>query len=487
MAASVALKPFPFLKLPGELRNRVYFYAFAPTTADGRWQPNVTLLRTSGQVCHESYILLYSSPYLCIRGSVKFLRFLKTIDETTLETLKELRYISIVNDLPEDDFFSVCRIATKCLSLLRLEIEVDHRPDGELPLFPMRLPSLQNRVWELQDDGVFFEHEHLQSVSVLRRGPTRAEDRYDYVLASWLSDRQTSDELSDDILAVELRAGTRLTAGAIKHFPSLILPPELRNQVSKFYSLRIGLYASERRINEQTQEHMPGNTNASGLGHDFSVGDYENTASEPFPFLRLPPELRNKVYEHALLLDEPVIFTWKLEADMPNGAFLRASRQIYNEALPIYYRNTFLFADVYDLMYFLVDLTPVARDMVNSVNLTWWLDEGCAEEAFKMLCLCKGLKALRIRIPKSALYLEGTTVYLLQQGKEYEIKGMAELRQLRGIESFEIFNHSCINPGCGESSPRGCWKCFKDPTFRELLTGEVTTPRAALQQPRALA
>ncbi|KAI9762003.1 MAG: hypothetical protein M1835_008080, partial [Candelina submexicana] len=250
MAASVALKPFPFLKLPGELRNRVYFYAFAPITADGRWQPNVALLRTSCQICHESYILLYSSPYLCIRGSVKFLRFLKTIDETTLETLKQLRYISIVNDLPEDDFFSVCRIATKCLSLLRLEIEVDHRPDGELPLFPMRLPSLQNRTWELQDDGVFFEHEHLQSVSVLRRGPTRAEDRYDDVLASWLShrvkaefltsaqsDRQTLDELAHDILAVELRPGMGLTAGAMKPFPYLKSPLGLRNQVYKFLFL----------------------------------------------------------------------------------------------------------------------------------------------------------------------------------------------------------------------------------------------------------
>ena len=70
--------------------------------------------------------------------------------------------------------------------------------------------------------------------------------------------------------------------------------------------------------------------------------------SKTFPFLRLPPELRNHVYKHSLLIDGIVNcytpMTYREEPLSPklNLGLLRVCRLIGNEASHVFYgRNTF--------------------------------------------------------------------------------------------------------------------------------------------------
>lgn len=73
----------------------------------------------------------------------------------------------------------------------------------------------------------------------------------------------------------------------------------------------------------------------------------------PFPFLSLPPELRNIVYRHAVLPPggrlAPSAFK-QYRILCPSLAILRSCRQIHYEASEVLYREAFLHGDVYEYM-----------------------------------------------------------------------------------------------------------------------------------------
>lgn len=74
--------------------------------------------------------------------------------------------------------------------------------------------------------------------------------------------------------------------------------------------------------------------------------DEEDNAKRHFVDLtRLPPELRNLIYEMVLLRSTPIrIRTWRRDFVGRQAPLLKTCRQIRNEALPIFYQsNTFRF------------------------------------------------------------------------------------------------------------------------------------------------
>ncbi|KAI9710640.1 MAG: hypothetical protein M1812_007405 [Candelaria pacifica] len=170
----------------GELRNRVYLYAFAiPPSAIDPWRPNVSLLRISHQIHQESFYLLYSLPYFCVRGVSDLVRFLGMISPAALATLKYLRLITLYGDLVYDEASMFDIIATGCKSLRLFDIEIEYS-SAQVLKDPMSFSSLRRSMDELMYAGRLFHLEKLEKVSVLRRGSVRNEDTYDVNLGLWL-------------------------------------------------------------------------------------------------------------------------------------------------------------------------------------------------------------------------------------------------------------------------------------------------------------
>ncbi|RYP51430.1 hypothetical protein DL768_003216 [Monosporascus sp. mg162] len=71
---------------------------------------------------------------------------------------------------------------------------------------------------------------------------------------------------------------------------------------------------------------------------------------QPFPFLRLPPEIRLQIYALLLVRPEPILLTKPVIQDRGpaapvHTAILRACRQVYGEASPVFWRdNVFEFS-----------------------------------------------------------------------------------------------------------------------------------------------
>ena len=115
----------------------------------------------------------------------------------------------------------------------------------------------------------------------------------------------------------------------------------------------------------------------------------------PRALLALPPELRNVIYEHTLISDEPIQIhrTHSAETITPTSPhpLLHVCRQIRNEASPIYYSGNIFQIRIWwaqnaeeVLGHWLSVLTDEDHGCVRCVRLDdgkegWWCGEGCAE------------------------------------------------------------------------------------------------------------
>ncbi|KAF2831490.1 hypothetical protein CC86DRAFT_402011 [Ophiobolus disseminans] len=90
--------------------------------------------------------------------------------------------------------------------------------------------------------------------------------------------------------------------------------------------------------------------------------------------LRLPAELRNRIYELALNQGNiqlfPGIQADSRPEDKPELALLRTCRQILSEASPIFYSiNTFEFEFTFHILRFALSLTEQNRQVIRSIRL----------------------------------------------------------------------------------------------------------------------
>ncbi|KAI9716582.1 MAG: hypothetical protein M1812_005313 [Candelaria pacifica] len=157
----------------------------------------------------------------------------------------------------------------------------------------------------------------------------------------------------------------------------------------------------------------------------------------PFPFLKLPGELRNYIYEYLLTgpawennedYDPYYRFAGVIVPDFDypqltsSGFFsiLHVNRQVYTEALPILYsKNKFLFAK--NLEPFLAKVNPTVYQSISQINLNigYVTDEG-----FRLLAQLTSLSSLVLSIPISRKTLQGRIPL-------WDAAGMEELRKVR--------------------------------------------------------
>ncbi|KAL9638882.1 MAG: hypothetical protein Q9204_001329 [Flavoplaca sp. TL-2023a] len=178
-----------------------------------------------------------------------------------------------------------------------------------------------------------------------------------------------------------------------------------------------------------------------------------------FPFMELPPEIRNAIYEMALFVAEPICiyFVWPHGNwyRPPSGVhgelwttrhsprktcqLLRVCKEIYYAASLIYYRlNTFFCNGVEALGEFLAKLTIQQRRSIRS--LSFFFSGHAPARSISMLQACVSLRQLQISCTSRMLHEYG----LRMPESLKRLPGLGDLLKVRGIQELQIIVPSAL-------------------------------------------
>lgn len=202
--------------------------------------------------------------------------------------------------------------------------------------------------------------------------------------------------------------------------------------------------------------------------HIPSLGDSQEIDEEPFPFMRLPIEIRNMIYTELLVQSVPVTIyashtypegcrravvtpAYRRRWGTFNGAARQTSfspevfrqlsltsRGIYRESASIYFaHNTFEFEDLECVPKFLGKLSSDSRRAIATIKLSYVGKAPAA--AFKMLATCVGLRRLQIMLE------EYDTFLLMRRSHRSVMKltGLGDCLKLRGLTHVAVDRHGC--------------------------------------------
>ena len=183
--------------------------------------------------------------------------------------------------------------------------------------------------------------------------------------------------------------------------------------------------------------------------------------AQPFPFLNLPPELRNRVYEVALV--ESRDFTtemcplessrknYRTDAEKTAMAIKLVSKAVNRESVPIFFvRNEFYIPFHRSLTRFLQRISPLERQLITSIVFVAGSYNNRRD--FTMLRRCTGLRKLVVFRRESCSNLQGYWHGLARGSKSPPVSGLRALLKLRGISVLNWHAvHTCgVLPGdCG--------------------------------------
>ncbi|KAF2498514.1 hypothetical protein BU16DRAFT_297287 [Lophium mytilinum] len=124
----------------------------------------------------------------------------------------------------------------------------------------------------------------------------------------------------------------------------------------------------------------------------------------PFEFMKLPKNVRERVYNH-ILCDEGKTIRVKTRGGTHKSSFapaftslnrlaiLSLNRQVREEALPILFNQKFIMETTYSLQNFLLQI-DVGRKYITKIIVEMY-ERKTAQPAFQLLINCKQLKKLR--------------------------------------------------------------------------------------------
>ncbi|KAI4122528.1 MAG: hypothetical protein LQ338_005775 [Usnochroma carphineum] len=179
---------------------------------------------------------------------------------------------------------------------------------------------------------------------------------------------------------------------------------------------------------------------------------------EPFPFMKLPPEIRVMIFEKVLVASSQITVSyrsyWKSfyttilddehgyqQYHSPRAAceLFTVSKSFYNEAMPIYFGcNTFAVVHL-DHLAFLSKLKADYRRSIRSISTGF---SGIAPaRCIKLLHGCISLRRLSLRITYGTMrYHKGKCLPLLKSS------GVNDLLKIRDLEELEVERYPSFSP-----------------------------------------
>jgi len=174
-----------------------------------------------------------------------------------------------------------------------------------------------------------------------------------------------------------------------------------------------------------------------------------------FPLMKLPLELRSKVYKaHLIVPGSIALIHWKVAVLRVDGNVHNPSHQteepidlsvcklwavsktVYHESVPIFFRyNSFRYDNLTRLASFLTCIGPTARRNLTTVSMHY--SGKAPAKAMKILKECIGLRHLTIEITR------GSLAFMPQSSQDPEIDvmrmyGLTDLLKVRGIEKLVV-------------------------------------------------
>ena len=205
---------------------------------------------------------------------------------------------------------------------------------------------------------------------------------------------------------------------------------------------------------------------ASGPGvkiedQDASLGSLAVIEQDPFPLMKLPPELRNEIYKQILVTRGAI---WRRNRTFPPGGMnkslvvqhpscrcdncvltdeiprisdlFRTSKMVHSESYPVFYRhNVFKFDNLDFLSTFLDRLPPMYQVQIQSIATVY--SGRAPAKTFRQLSQCISLHHLNLHITRRTVAVcgrgEGTDLSNL-----LKLNGLKALLMIRGIQSFDL-------------------------------------------------
>ncbi|KAL9601703.1 MAG: hypothetical protein Q9219_002314 [cf. Caloplaca sp. 3 TL-2023] len=256
---------------------------------------------------------------------------------------------------------------------------------------------------------------------------------------------------------------TRASHPIALRLPAFLMEEGRENRLARPANKAVDITTKLERDLLRFQNHLADQGKGSSLlrrAGSIAEGDVNDTAEgfavekalepmSPFPFMKLPPELRMMVYEFHFLqkpehLEGKICWDGKrcgdgehrcrmsqLNKDVPLQSLWTTSKIIYNEAMPLYFStHNFSFSHIEDLGQFLTNLGAHGRQLVTSVRFVY---ERCvtteifeAHEAFRRLAECPNLAGLSLVVNSNHIW------------RKRRLPGLTSLLKIRGIEKLDI-------------------------------------------------
>lgn len=158
---------------------------------------------------------------------------------------------------------------------------------------------------------------------------------------------------------------------------------------------------------------------------------------KPFPFMRLPPELRRVIYR-MLYPAEHVTFDWSNTYPGHSMMYehygippLMVSKEIYRESRATILSGTqFRINNIPILRKFLIGIGPEGRKLLTALEIKYTAHG--AVNAFKLLAECTALRSLAIIVQVQA------APYRKQPTRLMARSGLNELLAIRGIQELDL-------------------------------------------------
>ncbi|KAL8731778.1 MAG: hypothetical protein Q9166_003225 [cf. Caloplaca sp. 2 TL-2023] len=212
-----------------------------------------------------------------------------------------------------------------------------------------------------------------------------------------------------------------------------------------------------KSVDEEMKTHGPSEVHDQAAA--FEDKELEVVPTDPFPFMKLPPELRCMIYKEVLVATKCLTVPRPWWADRPahrrvyfhpeddcdpdhspsaTCQIFRVSKAFYSEAMPVYFgENTFHFQNLNALSLILNNLSAERRRSIMSMAISFWGSHPV--KSVNLLQGCVSLRRLSIGVHWGTSRFAVTPFLSLY--------GVRDLLKVRGIQVLKVYKEDTYRVG----------------------------------------